>query len=78
MRTHNIQEIDLPHIAVIDSRTGAKIVTMKGESFINNHNTDKRNNNSVNSNDNNYNYNNTNTNNNEDNNDNNNGTFQVS
>ena len=34
MRTHNIQEIDLPHIAVIDSRTGAKIVTMKGLSFI--------------------------------------------
>lgn len=33
MRTHNIQESDLPHIAVIDSRTGAKIVTMKGERY---------------------------------------------
>jgi hypothetical protein len=31
MRTHSIEEDDLPHIAVIDSRTGAKIVTMKGK-----------------------------------------------
>ena len=26
-----MEERDLPHIAVIDSRTGAKIVTMKGQ-----------------------------------------------
>ena len=30
MRAHSVQETDLPHIAVIDSRTGAKIITMKG------------------------------------------------
>ena len=30
MRTHALTETDLPHIAVIDSRTGAKIVTVKG------------------------------------------------
>ena len=30
MRTHTLTETDLPHIAVIDSRTGAKIVTVKG------------------------------------------------
>ena len=30
MRTHTLSESDLPHIAVIDSRTGAKIVTVKG------------------------------------------------
>ena len=31
MRAHHLEENDLPHMAVIDSRTGAKIVTMKGE-----------------------------------------------
>ena len=30
MRMHGIAEADLPHIAIIDSRTGARIVTMKG------------------------------------------------
>ena len=30
MRTHMIGENDLPHIAVIDSRTGARILTVKG------------------------------------------------
>ena len=30
MRTHAIGENDLPHIAVVDSRTGARIVTVKG------------------------------------------------
>jgi hypothetical protein len=30
MRTHTVREEDLPHLAVIDSRTGAKIVTIKG------------------------------------------------
>ena len=30
MRTHTLTEADLPHIAVLDSRTGAKIVTIKG------------------------------------------------
>jgi hypothetical protein len=30
MRTHSLTEADLPHIAVIDTRTGAKIVTVKG------------------------------------------------
>ena len=31
MRAYSVEERDLPHIAVIDSRTGAKIVTMKGK-----------------------------------------------
>jgi hypothetical protein len=30
MRIHSVTVDDLPHIAVIDSRTGARIVTMKG------------------------------------------------
>jgi hypothetical protein len=30
MRMHGITDADLPHIAIIDSRTGARIVTMKG------------------------------------------------
>jgi Thioredoxin-like len=30
MRTHAVTNTDLPHIAIIDSRTGARIITVKG------------------------------------------------